>query len=121
VRIYRTIGAIGEAAGGLPFGQMRRSENVEDWRNRPVPITLENATVIEDVFFVQRESEKRGEPIPLRALMKRMGEIQDMALAQPEPPPLSAVTGDPLAAAAGYNDIEELLRRGGQLLSGNAP
>jgi hypothetical protein len=79
VRTYRTIGAIGEAAGGLPFGQMRRSENVEDLRGRPFVPTLENATVIEDVFVVQREAEKRGEPIALRALFKRMGEIQDAA------------------------------------------
>jgi hypothetical protein len=119
-RLYHAIGAIGAAAGGLPFDQMSRSENVEDWRNRPVPITLENATVIEDVFFVQREAEKRGEPIALRALMKRMGEIQDMALAQPEPPPLPAVTNNPLAAAAGYNDIEALLVRARALQSGTA-
>ena len=120
VRTYRAIGAIGEAAGGLPFDQMRRSGNVEDLGGRPFVPTLENAAVIEDVFFVQQEAEKRGEPFPLRALMKRMGEIQDMALAQPEPPPLPAVTDNPLAAAAGYNDIEAMLVRARALQSGNA-
>ena len=109
MRAYHAIGTIGAAAGGLPFDQMRRSENIEDWRDRPpVAITLENATTVDDVARVQLEAMRRGQPLPVEAVNRAIREVvRGRVAGYLSSDPLPAVTDNPLAAALGYNDAEQ--------------
>jgi hypothetical protein len=90
-----------------PWASMRRSENIEDWRDRPpVPLTLENATTVDDVARVQHEATRRGQPLPVEAVKRAIREVLRSQVADVLPQ-MPTVTDNPLAAALGYNDIEQ--------------
>jgi hypothetical protein len=90
-----------------PWASMRQSTNIEDWSDRPpVPMTLENATTVDDVARVQYEATRRGQPLPVEAVNRSIREILRSQVADVLPQ-MPTVTDNPLAAAAGYNDIEQ--------------
>jgi hypothetical protein len=105
-KMIRTMRAQSLIEGlGQPWASMRQSTNIEDLRDRPpVPITLENATTVDDVARVQYEAMARGQPLAADAVSRRMREILRSPVADLLDVP--TVTDNPLAAALGYNDME---------------